>query len=166
MIGKSFVFACLLLGAWNAHAAFNYQDSGTVSDEFNGSIKIDRTGVADRDAGTQIANAHFVNFHPRGEQAVVDGTLTRNYDREGELVTVAFAGNLTVKLAGSGNGNGNGNGQSQQLAIAFTDLTVERGEEGRSVSGQVTINGQTVDAGHAPRPVRALLLALFHLVSL
>jgi len=169
MTRTSLLLACLLLGAFGpAHAAFNYQDSGTVSDEFNGSIKIDRTGVADRDAGTQVASAHFVNFHPRGAQAVVDGSLTRSYERDGELITVSFAGNLTVTIAGTGNGNGNGNGngQAQQLAIVFTDLTVERGEEGKSVSGQVTINGQVVDAGHAPRPVRALLLALFHLVSL
>ena len=163
----SLLLACLLLGAFgSAQAAFEYQDSGTVTDEFNGSIKIDRSGVIDREAGTQVASAHLVNFHPRGEQAVVDGALTRNYERDGELVTVSFAGNLTVALAGTGNGNGNGNGQGQSFAISFTDLTIDRGEEGRSLSGQISVNGQAVDAGHAPRPVRALLLGLFRLISL
>jgi hypothetical protein len=166
MIRKSLAFACLLLGASGAQAAFNYSDSGTVSDEFNGSIKIDRSGVADHEAGTQVANAHFVNFHPRGESAVVDGTLTRNYERDGELVTVGFAGNLTVTVGSGNNGNGSGNGQARQATIVFTDLAIERGDEGRSVSGQLTINGQTVDASHSPREIRALLIGLARLISL
>jgi hypothetical protein len=167
MIRTSIVFACLLLAAGNgAQAAFTYSDSGTVGDEFNGSIKIDRNGVADREAGTQVANAHLVNFHPRGAQAVVDGTLTRNYERDGELVTVTFAGNLTVTVAAGNNGNGNGNGEGRQATIAFTDLTIERGEEGKTVSGQLIINGESVDASHSPREIRALLLGLARLISL
>jgi hypothetical protein len=167
MHAKTLLFGLMLGAASVAQAAYTYQGNATVNDEAGGTISIATQGSADPEAGTQTATATFANFHPKNGQATVNGTLTRNFARDGELVTVTFDGDLTINrgaapaASNNGNGNGNNNALPAQVTIQFTGLTVERGEEHHGVSGTITVNGQSVDVGNAPRELRALLLGLF-----
>ncbi len=73
-------------------------------------------------------------------------------------MTVTYDGAIT--LSGNAGGN-NGNGNSQQVTISFVDLKiVKNAEEGPDLSGQLVVNGQTLDAATAPAQVRAVLLGL------
>ena len=65
-----------------------------------------------------------------------------------------------ITLTGNAGGS-SANGSAQPLSISFVDLKiVKNAEEGPDLSGQLIINGQTIDAATAPAQVRAVLLGL------
>lgn len=166
---KTILATTLLLAATTASAGFEYTRDTTVRDELNGQFRMTAAGTIGDEDGTRLAEGRYINFHPRNDaSAVLDGTVTREAIRDGELVTISYDGTLshTATATGNGSGNGNGNPQTRTTVIAFTDLTVERAEEGVTVSGQVTVNGQTVDASALPRPIKAIIVNALRLFRL
>lgn len=155
---KKTLLAMALAAASLTASALTFERTTTISDDFNGRAIIQSAGALGEDSGSRVAEARFTNFHPRAETRFVDGTVSREVVRDGELVTVTYDGAIT--LSGNAGGN-NGNGNSQQVTISFVDLKiVKNAEEGPDLSGQLVVNGQTLDAATAPAQVRAVLLGL------
>ena len=154
MFKTTLLAAALFAASMSAHAALDVQRTTTISDGSGGSAVIESSATIGEDAGTRIAEATFVDFSPRDPARDVDGSISREVIRDGELVMVSYDG--SVALSGGGD-----NGQS--LAISFVDLSIERGEEGVNLAGTLVINGRTIDAASAPQQVRAVLLGLLRL---
>ena len=166
---KTLIASALLIAASTASAGFEYTRDTTVRDELNGQFRMTAAGVIGEEDGTRLAEGRFINFHPRNEATnVLDGTVTREAIRDGDMVTVSYDGSLTHTAAAPGNGSGSGNGnpQSRTTTIAFTDLTVERAEEGVTIAGSVLVNGQSVDAAALPRPIKAVIVNALRLFRL
>ncbi|MBD8526475.1 hypothetical protein [Pseudomarimonas arenosa] len=143
----------LMIGAASMTAqALTIERSTTISDDFGGYATIQSSGVVGEQSGLRVANAEFVNFHPRSEQSEVSGSVQREVLRDGELVSVSYDGSLQL--------SGQRDGQANELSIEFTDLRIERGEESADLSGTLSLNGNSIDAAEAPQAVRAVLLGL------
>lgn len=156
---KQTLLMLALATASMAASAMTYDRTTTIQDDFNGRVVVHAAGTLGEEAGTRVAEARFTNFHARTQDRWVDGTVSRESVREGELVTVTYDGAVT--LSGNGSSNGNGNGNAQQLTISFIDLKiVKNAEEGPDLQGQLVVNGQTVDAATAPAPLRGAVLAM------
>jgi hypothetical protein len=156
---KQTLFA-LALGAASlaAHAGLSIERTTTIRDDYNGRAVIESAATLGGDeTGTRVSEATFTNFHPRDEHRFVDGEISREAVRDGELVTVTYDGELTLSNNAGGN---NGNGNSQQLVISFVDLRIERGDESVDLAGTLVVNGRSIDAATAPAQVRAILLGL------
>jgi len=157
MFNKTLLALALAAASLTA-SALTFERTTTISDDFNGRAIIQSAGALGEDSGSRVGSPRFTNFHPRAETRFVDGTVSREVVRDGELVTVTYDGAIT--LSGNAGGN-NGNGNSQQVTISFVDLKiVKNAEEGPDLSGQLVVNGQTLDAATAPAQVRAVLLGL------
>ncbi len=155
---KSTVLAAALLAAsMGAQAALDIQRTTTISDDSGGTAVIESSATIGEDAGTRVADAVFTSFSPRDPQRNVDGSISREVMRDGDLVMVSYDGAVTLSGTGA---------DAQTLAISFTDLRIERGDESVNLTGSLTINGRTIDAARAPQAVRATLLGLLRLFRL
>ena len=152
MLKKTLLALAFCVASFSAQAALTVERETTISDDFGGYASIQSNGVIGDQSGTRVAEASFVNFHPRGEQSSVNGSVQREVQRDGELVSVSYDGSLQL--------NGQRDGQAGQLTIEFTDLQIARGEESVDLSGSLTLNGNNIDAAEAPQAVRAVLLGL------
>ncbi len=162
---KTILASALFIVASTAQAGFEYTRDTTVRDELNGQFRMTAAGVIGEEDGSRLAEGRYTNFHPRNEATnVLDGTVTREAFRDGDMVAVSYDGNLTLTTAATGNGSGNP--QSRTTTIAFTDLTIERAEEGVTISGSVLVNGQSVDAAALPRPIKAVIVNALRLFRL
>lgn len=157
MFNKTLLTLALCAASMAASAGLTIDRTTTIRDDFNGRAVIESSATLGEDNGTRVAEAKFTNFHPRDEHRFVDGEISRESVRDGELVTVSYDGAITLSQNAGGN---NGNGDSQQVSISFVDLRIERGEESVNLEGSLVINGETVDAATAPARVRAVLLGL------
>jgi hypothetical protein len=157
MFKKTLFALALAAVSMTATAGLSYERSTTIRDDWNGRAVIESAGEIGPEAGNRVAEATFTNFHPRDEHRFVDGRITREAARDGELVTVTYDGQVTLSNNAGGN---NGNGNSQQLTISFIDLSVARSDENVNLAGTLVVNGQTIDAATAPAQVRAVLLGL------
>lgn len=155
---KNTLCAVAMLAASMTASALTFERTTTINDDYSGHAVIHSAGSLGEDSGSRIADASFSKFHPRAETRFVDGTMSREAVRDGELVTVTYDGAITL----TGNAGGSSaNGSAQPLSISFVDLKiVKNAEEGPDLSGQLIINGQTIDAATAPAQVRAVLLGL------
>lgn len=162
---KSILASALLLTCSLANAGFEYTRSTTIRDELGGSFTMSAAGTLDEENATRLAEGAYSNFHFRNDAAaVLNGSATREAARDGDLVVVTYDGNLT--LVTTGTPTGGSAPQSRTTTIAFTDLTVERAEEGSTISGAVLVNGQSVDAAALPRPIKAAIVNALRLFRL
>ncbi len=157
MFNKTLLTLALCAASMAASAGLSIERTTTIRDDFNGRAVIESAATVGEDNGTRVAAARFTNFHPRDQNRFVDGDISREAVRDGELVTVTYDGSVTLSNNGGGN---NGNGTSARTTISFVDLRIERGEESVNLTGSLIVNGQTIDAATAPAQVRAVLLGL------
>lgn len=157
MFNKTLLTLALCAASMAASAGLSIERTTTIRDDFNGRAVIESSATVGEDSGTRVAEATFTNFHPRDQNRFVDGDISREAVRDGELVTVTYDGSVTLSNNGGGN---NGNGNAAQTTISFVDLRIERGEESVNLTGSLVVNGQTIDAATAPAQVRAVLLGL------
>lgn len=154
---KSALFSTLLLASTLAHAGFEYTRSTTIRDELGGTFTMSAAGTLGEENATRAAEGAFANFHLRNDaSAVLSGGATREAARDGDLVVVTYDGNLS--LVTTATPSAGGAPQSRTTTIVFTDLTVERAEEGSTIAGTVIVNGQSVDATALPRAIKAAIV--------
>lgn len=162
---KTMLATAFLLTSTLANAGFEYTRSTTIRDELGGSFSMSAAGTLGEEDATRLAQGAYTNFHIRNDaSAVLNGNATREAARDGDLVVVTYDGNLT--LVTTGTATGSTTPQSRTTTIVFTDLTVERAEEGSTISGTVLVNGQSVDASALPRPIKAAIVNALRLFRL
>lgn len=151
----------LLLAASTASAAFEYTRETTVRDDLGGRFQLSAAGTFGDGDSTRVAEGRYLGFHPRNEAgSVLDGAITREAVRDGDLVSVTYDGSITLTTTAAGSA-------PRATAIAFTDLAVERApEEGVTITGALTVNGRTIDAADLPRPVKAILVRALRMFRL
>ncbi len=142
----------LLCLALPSFAGFDVTRMTTVVDDFGGSYTVttlSRLEVGDAVSTAGSAEAAFSSFHLRGEDASISGVMSQDFDREvGDLSSVTSA-----ELALSG--------KEGTLTIAFTDLLVDVIDGEIVITGDVTINGTTVDVNDLPDGLAGLIRRLF-----
>jgi hypothetical protein len=146
--------------AASANAALHYDSTTTLTDSAGGSMITRSVGDFGADSGSGRGDATFNNFAPREGGGSVNGSMSRSREREGELVSVTYAGNINLSLPASSGGQ-----PARTATVAFTDITVSRSEEGRTISGGITINGREMPAEDAPRSIIAILIGLVKLMG-
>lgn len=146
--------------AASAHAALHYDSSTTLTDSAGGNMITHSVGDFGAESGSGRGDATFNNFAPRDGGGSVNGSMSRNREREGDLVSVSYAGNLILNLPASSGGQ-----PARTTTVVFTDVSVARSEEGRTISGTITINGREVPAADAPRSIIAILIGLVKLMG-
>lgn len=143
----------------SATAAIRFDRDSTLTDATGGTMHTHSSGDFAADADNAVTAADFRNFAPREQGGSVNGSIQQKRDREGALVSLSYAGNLILNLSAD---------SSVQVArtvnVSFEDLAVVRSEEGRTVAGDITINGRAMSAEEAPRSIIAVLIGLVRLM--
>lgn len=111
------------------------------------------------DSGSAISEAVLHNFAPRDRGGSVNGSIQQKRDREGALVSLSYDGNLIFNLPVDSSGQ-----EARTVNVSFDDLAVVRSEEGRTIDGDITINGRVMSAEEAPRSIIAILIGLVRLL--
>ncbi len=148
-------FGCIV----SAQAALRYDSTTTLSDDSGGSMVTRSIGTFAAESGSGRTDATFSHFTPRTGGGTVNGSMNRNREREGDLLSVTYAGNLTVSQPASGSQ------PSRTLTVVFDEVLVTRSGEGRSISGNLTLNGREIPAEDAPRSIIAILIGLVKLMA-
>jgi hypothetical protein len=143
----------------SAQAALRYDSSTTLSDESGGSMVTRSIGTFAAESGSGRSDATFNHFTPRANGSTVNGSMSRNREREGDLLSVNYAGNLTLAQPASGSQ------PARTLTVVFDDISVTRSGEGRSITGHLTLNGREMPAEDAPRSIIAILIGLVKLMN-
>jgi hypothetical protein len=154
----SSLFALCL--ATSANAALHVDSTTTLTDAAGGTMVSHTTGDIGSETGSALSEASFLNFSPRQKGGSVNGNLSRTRERDGELITQNYSGNLSLVIPADGNGQ-----EARTVTLQFDDVTVVRSEEGRTISGTLVINGREVPADEAPRSIIAILIGLVRLMQ-
>lgn len=141
-----------------ALASFNITRMTTVVDDFSGSYTVTTTSTMEEGGVEGVAQAEFNNFHPRGENATLSGTLMDEFERSEGSVESSASADLAM------NGSNPETGEARSLSVSFQDLRVERNPEGVEISGEVTVNGEVFDANDLPERVGGFLRRVFWLI--
>lgn len=145
-----------LLAAGSARADFTLTRDTTLADSYGGQMTAHTDGSLSPEAGERDTVVTFTQFHPNRQEVFVDGEISRAYDRSDESVSRVFNGSISISntaLAAEQPG--------ALTRIVFTDLRIERGDDGATLSGTLQVNDHSIDAAEAPLAVKRILLRLF-----
>jgi hypothetical protein len=117
------------------------------------------TGELDAAGATRSTDATFSNFQPREDGGRVNGSLRREFSREGRETESVLSGRLTLTPAA-------GAANSAVRVLEINNLIVVRDGEGPEVSGSVSVDGQAIPAERLPATIRKLLRRLAGLTQL
>jgi hypothetical protein len=158
ILRSSFALLALLAFA-QAGQAMSLSKETTLADGRGGQMVAVTTGELDATAATRSTDATFSNFQPREDGGRVDGSLRREFSREGRETESVLSGRLTLTPAA-------GAANSAARVLTLNDLTVVRAGDGPEFSGSVQIDGTTLQAERLPPAIRKLLRRLVALTQL
>ncbi len=153
---SSLLALCL---ASSAHAALHVDSNTTLTDAGGGTMVSHTSGDIGSESGSAVGEASFLNFSPQQKGGSVNGSLRRERERDGDLISQSYAGDLSLVIPADASGQ-----PARTVSVRFDDVTVVRSEEGRTVNGTLIINGREVPAADAPRSIIAILIGLVRLM--
>lgn len=160
MLRTTLLSSLFALGlASSASAALHVDSTTTLTDAAGGAMVSHTRGDIGSESGNALSEASFLNFSPRQRGGSVNGSLRRMRERDGELISQSYSGNLSLVIPADNSGQ-----EARTLTLSFDDVTVVRSEEGRTLSGTLVINGREVPANEAPRSIIAILIGLVRLM--
>jgi hypothetical protein len=131
----------------------------TLADGRGGQMVAVTTGELGAAGATRSTDATFSNFQPREDGGRVNGSLRREFSREGRETESVLSGRLTLTPAA-------GAANSAVRVLEINNLIVVRDGEGPEVSGSVSVDGQAIPAERLPATIRKLLRRLAGLTQL
>ena len=140
----------LSLFAAPALAAVDVQRDVTMTDANGGTLTLTTSGRLEVGGSESETTATFTDFQPDTDGRKVNGEMVRNRYRETDAVITTFDGMIESEVV-----DADGNVSINTLLIE--DLQVRRDGEGPEFSGQVTWNGEAVDAAELPPRARYVL---------
>lgn len=155
---SSFTLLALLAMSHSVQAMTLNRET-SLADGRGGQMVAVTTGELAAGSASRTTDASFSNFQPREDGARVDGTLRREFSREGRSTESVLSGQLTLTP-----GTAASNGEPRVLKI--TALSVLRDGDGPQLSGTVEIDGTVVEAERLPPAIRRLLRRLVGLTQL
>jgi hypothetical protein len=133
----------LSLFAAPAMAAVDVQRDVTLTDSAGGTLVIATRGTLEIGGSASETVARFTDFQPDANGRTVNGEMVRNRYRDEDAVITTYDGLIeseTVDAAGDPVIN----------TLLIENLSVRRAGEGPEFSGEVTWNGETLDAAELP----------------
>lgn len=149
--------ALLLIGS--AAQAMTLSKEITLADGRGGEMVAMTSGEMSAAGAARSTDASFTNFQPKADGGSVSGSLNREYRRDGRDTESLLNGALVVTPGANAT-------NPQVLNIDIVDLRVVREGEGPQLSGNVSVNGQSVPAERLPQALRSLLRRLVALTQL
>ena len=137
------LLALFVLSSANALAAVDLTRDVTLTDAAGGTLAIVTQGTLEVGGSESETVARFSNFQPDADGRKVNGEMVRNRYGDGETLITTYDGLLeseTVDAAGNPVVN----------TLLIENLRVRRAGEGPAFSGQVSWNGETIDAAELP----------------
>lgn len=142
------LMAALMMG--NAYAELQLQRETTLRDSFGGVFNAETLGLIDIPGSDLVTEASFMDFHPGGDNKVVNGVITRSRIRSAEELVTTLNGELVFSGTDA-------DGNSQEISLLLEDLVINRDGMGPELTGTVTVNGETIDASEMPGKVAVIL---------
>lgn len=131
----------------------------TLSDGRGGQMIAVTTGELGAAGSSRSTDASFSAFTPREDGFRIEGSLRREYSREGRTTESVLSGGLTLVPGAQAN-------SQEPLRLRIEGLSVIRDGDGPELSGSIEINGQSVPAERIPQQIRRTLRRLVGLTQL
>ena len=140
----------------NAQAAFEVERSVTLRDSFGGELVSSTIGEVRIPGSNTSTVTTLTNFHPRGENLVVNGDIERQRLRSADEHSTRFNGSLSV--------TDSSNGSAEAMNISFENLQLSYDGFERELTGTVSVNGQNVDAEEMPRAAARVVMQVLRIL--
>lgn len=162
MLSKTLLSAALLIFASTSQAARTFEKDIKISDGTGGELTIHSEGSMDNENSTHLSEGAFRTFRLNpGQPGTIDGFINREAIRDSDVADITYDADLTLSGAPA-----NGSTTPRTTKVVFSDLKVQRSEEGVSFIGVIYVDGNAVDANAAPRWVRGMVARLARLFRL
>jgi hypothetical protein len=140
----------LSLFAAPALAAVDVQRDVTMTDANGGTLVLTTQGRLEVGGSESQTTAVFTDFQPDADGRKVNGEMVRNRYRETDAVVTSFDGLIESEVTGA-------SGEPVVNTLLIENLQVRRDGDGPEFSGQVSWNGETLDAADLPERARYVL---------
>ncbi|MBY6204289.1 hypothetical protein [Halomonas denitrificans] len=140
---RPMLLAFLLAVAANAQAAVDVQRDVTLTDDAGGTLVITTQGTLEIGGSESLTTAEFDGFQPNADGRTINGQMVRSRYRDLDELVTTYDGLLESESTDA-------DGNPVINTLVLENLQVRRDGDGPEFSGQVTWNGETVDAAELP----------------